>query len=407
MIIRKEYLSKLIQAKDTPVVKIITGIRRCGKSSLLLTFLDELKKENVKSENIIYINFESLATKEIKNYADLYSKIKNERKNNKAHFYLLLDELQNVEGWEKAISSFMTDFDIDIYVTGSNSKLLSSEFATHIAGRYIEIKMYPLTFSEFLEFKKDNSEDSKSTRELFFEYVKFGGMPGIHFMNQNEILISQYLTDIYNSIILKDVVERNKISSPEKLSLTTKYIFDNIGNIFSARTVSNFVKSQSRKISNDAVYSFLHALEGAFIINKVPRYDIKGKQLLETLEKYYVTDIGIRNAVNGFKDNDINGLLENIVFIELLSRGYKVYIGKQNNLEVDFVAEKKEERIYIQVAYQLTTKETTDREFKPFESISDNYEKLILTLDETPSFNRNGIKRLSLIDWLFNKLNLH
>lgn len=405
MIQRKTYIDRLLEYKDSPVVKILSGIRRSGKSSILMMFKEELIKQEISEKNIIYIDFESLKNYKLRNYLALYEEIlklsENAEKNQK--IYVFLDELQNVENWEQAIASLMKDLNCDIYITGSNSKLLSSEFATHIAGRYVEIKVYPLSFKEFIDFYKNQNTQSKTNRELFFEYIKFGGLPAIHFMNKNENLIWQYLNDVFNSVILKDVIERNKIKSSEKLISTINFLMENLGNIFSAKSISNFVKNQFKTFGNDLIYEFLYALESAFIIHKVKRFDIKGKETLETLEKYYVADLGLRNAITGFRQNDIGALLENVVFTELLSRNYKVCIGKKDNLEIDFIAEKNAEKIYIQVSYLLSSQETTEREFTPLKKINDNYEKIVLTLDETADFSDEGIKKINLIKWLLEK----
>ncbi len=410
MIIRKKYIERLLEFKDSPIVKIITGLRRSGKSSILLTFMEELKKNGIPERNIIFFDFESLKFAAFRDYLSLYKEIisisKQCDENHK--IYIFLDELQNVDGWEKAVASLMKDLNSDIYITGSNSRLLSGEFATHLAGRYVETRIFPLTFKEFKDFftatknTRNTNEEAKSDKELFLDYMKFGGLPGIHFMNKNENLIQQYLTDVYNSVILKDVIERNGIKSAEKLESTMRFLLENIGNIFSAKSIGAFVKSQFRTFGNDAIYEFLNALQNAFIIHKVSRYDIKGKQVLETLEKYYVADLGIRNAVIGFRQNDIGAFLENIVLMELLERGFKVFIGKKDALEIDFIAEKNGSRTYIQVSYLLADSATTEREFRPLREINDNYEKLVLTLDDTPDFNDKGIQKRNIIGWLLS-----
>ena len=406
MIQRDDYIKKLFEYKDSPVVKILSGIRRSGKSSILLMFKDELLKQNIPASNIIFIDFESLKNFKLRNNLALYEEILHisETADKSKKIYIFLDELQNVESWELTIASLMKDLNCDIYITGSNSKLLSSEFATHIAGRYVEIKVYPLSFKDFILFyRKQNENSLKSEKELFFEYIKFGGLPAIHFMNKNENLIVQYLSDVFNSVILKDVIERNKIKSSEKLIATINFLMENIGNVFSAKSISNFVKNQFKSIGNDMIYDFLYALESAFIINKVKRFDIKGKQVLETFEKYYITDLGLRNAISGFKQNDISGILENVVYNELVLRGYKVYIGKSENFEIDFIAEKNAEKLYIQVSYLLVDSDTVKREFRPLKQIKDNYRKIVLTLDDTNDFNDEGIEKKNLIEWLLDK----
>lgn len=401
MIKREKYMDMIRGFIDKPLIKVITGVRRCGKSMLLRLIQEELLERGTAKENIVYLNFESLQNAYIQTYMDLYRVIEERAKITAGRLYILLDELQDIKEWERAANSFLVDFDCDIYVTGSNAKLLSSEFATHIAGRYVEIKVYPLTFKEFLTFAQTNSSEKALTPEQQFQnYLRFGGMPGIHMMLWDSALIDQYLTDIYNSVMLKDVIQRNALRRPDQLEKIMLYIMDNIGNTFSAKTIIDFVKSQGRTISNESMYNFLRALQDAFIIHKVPRFDIKGKRLLETQEKYFIADLGIRHAVMGYRDNDIAGLLENVVYMELLARGYSVTIGKQGTTEVDFVAKRKEERLYLQVSYLLADAEVTRREFAPLEAIRDNYPKMVLTMDPTPEFNREGILRKSLIHFL-------
>lgn len=404
MIKREKYMGIIRGFIDKPLIKVLTGVRRCGKSMLLELIKNELLERGVPEQNIVYINFESLKNAYIQTYLDLYRVIEERVEAVTGKVYILLDELQDITEWEKAANSFLVDFDCDVYVTGSNAKLLASEFATHIAGRYVEIKVYPLTFKEYLEFADANSnEDTLSAEQQFQNYLRYGGMPGIHMMNRDGILIDQYLTDIYNSVMLKDVIQRNELRRPAQLDNVMLFIMDNIGNTYSAKTIIDFVKSQGRSISNESMYGFLRALQEAFIIHKVPRFDIKGKRLLETQEKYYIADIGIRHAVMGYRDNDIAGFLENVVYMELLARGYTVYIGKQGVTEVDFVAERKDERLYIQVSYLLANEEVTKREFAPLEAIRDNYPKLVLTMDAMPAFNREGIIRKSVIDFLLDR----
>lgn len=403
MIKREKYMGIIRGFIDKPLIKVLTGVRRCGKSMLLELIKNELLERGVPEQNIVYFNFESLKNAYIQTYLDLYRVIEERVEAVTGKVYILLDELQDITEWEKAANSFLVDFDCDVYVTGSNAKLLASEFATHIAGRYVEIKVYPLTFKEYLEFADANSnEDTLSAEQQFQNYLRYGGMPGIHMMNRDGILIDQYLTDIYNSVMLKDVIQRNELRRPAQLDNVMLFIMDNIGDTYSAKTIIDFVKSQGRSISNESMYGFLRALQEAFIIHKVPRFDIKGKRLLETQEKYYIADLGIRHAVMGYRDNDIAGFLENVVYMELLARGYTVYIGKQGVTEVDFVAERKDERLYIQVSYLLANEEVTKREFAPLEAIRDNYPKLVLTMDAMPAFNREGIIRKSIIDFLLD-----
>lgn len=401
MIKRELYMSKIRDFIDKPLIKVISGIRRSGKSMLLMLVRDELLERGINKENIIYINFESLQYIHLKDYLTLYNEIKLKADKEKGKLYILLDEIQDVDGWERAVNSFRVDFDCDIYVTGSNAKMLASELATHIAGRYIEIRIYPLSFAEYLEFSKTNDYEKTLNREQHFRnYIRFGGLPGIHLMKWEEPILNQYLIDIYNSVLLKDVISRSGIRDTALLESIIAFIMDNIGSIFSAKTVSDFLKSQGRKLSHETVYNYLKALENAFIIHKVLRYDIKGKRLLETQEKYYLDDLGLRHAVMGYRDNDIAGVLENIVYLELLRRGYTVNIGKKDATEIDFIAIKQDEKIYIQVCYLLASDKVTQREFGPLRKIPDNYEKLVLSMDWLMPFNIDGIKQKNIIDFL-------
>lgn len=403
MIAREFYMQQVRFYMNTPVVKVITGMRRSGKSALLELIRDELSAQSVAEKNIIYINFESLRFAKLKKDLRLYEHITKQAEQAEGRVYILLDEIQEVDEWEKIINSLRVDLDCDIFITGSNAKLLSGELATLLAGRYVEIHVYPLSFKEYLTFAGTNDgEKELSVNEHFANYIRYGGLPGIHLMKWKDGGITQYLEDIYNSVILKDVIQRNNIRDTVLLESIVHYLMDNIGNIFSAKTISDFLKSQGRSLSTETVYNYIDALQNAFIASKVKRFDIKGKRILETQEKYYLTDLGLRHAVIGYRDNDISGILENIVYLELIRRGYKVHIGKQDVTEVDFVAENKEDRIYIQVCYILNEGDM-EREFKPLESISDNYEKIVISTDSLIHFNRNGIKQKNIIDFLLEK----
>lgn len=400
MIVRERYMQPVRDFMDKPVVKIITGMRRSGKSGLLELTRQELLARSVNDQNIIFINFESLRYEALRNYQALYAEIADRAEQAQGRLYILLDEIQEVDGWERVVNSLRVDFDCDIYVTGSNARLLSGELATLLAGRYVEIRVYPLDFKEYLDFAAGNEVEAKLTRqEQFSHFVHFGGLPGIHQIKWEESRIMQYLNDIYNSVLLKDVVARHKIRDTELLERIVFYLMDNIGNTFSAKTISDFLKSQGRKLSTETVYNYLKALESAFLIHKAARFDIKGKRILETQEKYYLADSGLRHAVMGYRDNDIAGVLENIVFMELLRRGFSVKIGKQDAAEVDFVADRSDERLYIQVCYILTP-ENIDREFAPLEAIADNYEKLVLSTDTLLRVNRSGIRQQNIMEFL-------
>ena len=397
MVIREKYLKRMIDAKDTEFIKVITGVRRSGKSTLLLMFKDYLVHHHVKEENIIYINFESAMYDDIKNYKDLYQYIQKRIKDSKV--YLLLDEVQNVEAWEKAINSFKVDFDIDIYITGSNAYLLSSELSTLLSGRYIEIKVYPLSFKEYLVF---NQYDNQNIEDKFYEYLRYGGLPAITLIKNNDELVLSYLNDIYNTIVKKDIIDRNNIKDSALLENIIKYLVTNIGSPISANKISDYLNSNKivEKSNHQTIDNYLNMLEKSFIMYKADRTDIRSKSLLKTLGKYYISDTGIRNIILGFRNIDEGHLLENVVYLELLRRGYRVNIGKTNDYEVNFVAENPNDIKYFQVTKTLLSDEVTEREIRSLESINDNYEKIILTMDKPISRDYYGIKVMNIIEWL-------
>lgn len=387
---------------DKPVVKVITGMRRCGKSVILALTKEEIQRRGVPEKQIFSVSFESMQFEELKDYKALYQAISTAAKAAGGKLYLFIDEVQEVESWEQVINSIRVDYDCDIYITGSNARLLSGELATLLSGRYVEIRIYPLSFSEYLAFAQTNTDEARLSQEQHFSnYLRYGGLPGIHEMKWEETVLLRYLTDIFNSVLLKDVVKRNNIRDIELLERVVLYLMDNIGNTFSAKTISDFLKNQGRRLSTETVYTYIAALENAFLIHKVPRFDIKGKRLLETQEKYFVSDLGLRHATMGYRDNDIGGMLENIVFLELVRRGWKVNIGKQGSCEVDFIATETSERLYVQVCYVLTD-ENTQREFEPLEAIEDNYEKIVVSTDSLMSFNRNGIRQRNITEFLLD-----
>ena len=404
MIKRELYLKKIRNFIDKPVIKVITGMRRSGKSMILKLISQELLEKGILSQNIIYINFESLMFSDLTEFKTLYNYIIEKSKTLTGKVYILLDEIQEVEHWEKAVNSFMVDLDCDIYITGSNANLLSSELATYIAGRYVEIKVYPLSFKEYIDFAKiQNPQNILSNEDYFEQYLQFGGLPGIHNFSYDKSNIYQYLSDIYSSILLKDVVAKNNIRDVELLERIILYIFDNIGNTFSAKNVSDFLKSQGRKLSRETVYNYLKALESAYIISSVQRYDVKGKALLETMEKFYLTDLGFRHAKLGYRPNDIAGYLKNIIYLELIRRKYTVNIGKLGTKEIDFIGILENEKLYIQVTYLLASPETVEREFSPLKKIEDNYPKYVLSMDNLGEYNIDGIIRKRIIDFLLEE----
>ncbi|MCO5248794.1 MAG: ATP-binding protein [Chitinophagales bacterium] len=401
MIARSIYIDKIKDFIDKPPIKVITGIRRSGKSIVLSLLKDELLKRAIQKSHIIYLNLESLANIELTEAKALYNHIKNKIKTNEK-YYLLLYEIQEVEAWEKAVNSFMVDFNVDIYITGSNSHLLSSELATYLAGRYIEIPIYTLSYREFLNFKSSYLSE-KNIEQPFIYYLRYGGFPVIHTSDYTEDTAYKVVFDIYSSVILRDTVQRYKIRDVELLERVIKYALDNIGNTFSGKNVADYFKSQQRKVDVNTVYNYLHALEGAFVFYRVPRYDVKGKEILKTQEKFYVSDISIIYALMGYRDRIISGVLENIVFLELKRRGYNVYVGKLDTKEIDFIAEKSGEKIYIQVAYKLDNQETVNREFSTLLSIKDQYPKYVVTMDEFWKDNIGGIENIYISDFLLKE----
>lgn len=402
MILRPGYLEEIKPFINKPQIKIITGIRRSGKSTVLRLLKEELFAKGIKQEQIIAINFESFTYSELLEAPKLYQFIKAEIKTNQK-YYLLLDEIQEVKEWEKAVNSFLVDFDVDIYLTGSNSHLLSSELATYLAGRYVEIPVYTLSYKEFLDFREHYFSKEENSENLFLLYLRKGGFPVIHTANYPEDSAYKVVYDIYSSVILRDTVQRYKIRDVELLERVIKYAFDNIGNTFSGKNVADYFKSQQRKVDVNTVYNYLNALEGAFILYRVPRYDIKGKEILKTQEKFYVSDISLIYATMGNRDRMIAGILENMVFLELKRRGYKVYIGKLDSNEIDFVAEKKGNKVYIQVAYKLENEQTVDREFGNLLAIKDQYPKYVVTMDEFWKDSIEGIKHLYISDFLLTE----
>lgn len=406
LINRPEYLNQLIQSKDVDLVKIVTGIRRCGKSSLLDLFHKYLSDNGVADSNIIHMNLESLRYRSLTDYLALYDYVAEQiPKNGKT--YLIFDELQAVEHWEKAIESFRLDFDVDIYITGSNAYLLSTEFSTLLSGRYVEIRMLPLSFKEFLTFYDFSL--SVTLEEKFQKYLQFGGMPILREYQFNEARSNQALEGIYSTVVLRDILQRNNQADQIMLEKITKFLCSNIGSITSPNSIGNVLSyegdiqnTKGKNVAGKTVDKYISMLKNAFIFYSVDRYDIKGKQLLKTLGKNYIIDMGFRNMLLGYRDTDRGHIIENIVFLELLRRDYRVHIGKLGETEVDFVAEKPDDKIYIQVTESMQSPETRERELRPLRLIPDNYEKIILSMDRSYINSYDGIKSLYLIDWLLS-----
>ena len=396
MLKRDEYIKKIVPFIDKDVIKVLTGIRRSGKSVMLKLLMEELKNRG----QFIYINFENLKYRNLKNYEKLYDFILNKVDDKYKSYYIFLDEIQEVEEWERCVNSLRVDedFNFDIYITGSNAKLLSGELSTYLAGRYIEFVVYPFSFKEFFEIMKEKNKEI-DLKEAFQDYVKFGGMPFLHNLDYNFEASMQYLQDLYASIILKDITKRNNIRDTDLLERVINYVIMNIGNTFSATSISKFFKNENRKVAIETILNYIKACEEAFLIYRVARNDLLGKKILNVNEKYYIADHGIREAIMENNQKNINQVLENIVYFEMLRRGYNIKIGKVDNLEVDFVCKKNDETIYIQVSYLLASEDTKEREFSVLENIKDNYPKYVLSMDEF-DMSRNGIKHVNLIKFL-------
>lgn len=400
---RPEYLNRLIEHRDVDLVKIVTGIRRCGKSTLLDLYHDYLLSAGVPPEKIIHMNMESLKYRELTDYIPFYDYVRAKIANG-GKSYLIFDELQTVHGWEKAIESFRLDFDVDIYITGSNAYLLSTGFSTLLSGRYVEIRMLPLSFKEFLTFYDFNRDVTKEDK--FQKYLQFGGMPVLRQYNFNEARSNEALEGIYATVVLRDILQRNTSSDQNTLNKIVLFLCSNIGSITSPNNIGNVLSKEgtidSKNIAGKTVDKYIAMLQSAFVFYSVGRYDIKGRQILKTLEKNYIIDLGFRNMLLGYRDADRGHILENVVFLELIRRDYRVYIGKVGESEVDFIAEKPNEKLYIQVTEAMSTEEVRERELRPLKLIQDNYEKIILSMDKSYISSYDGIKVANLIDWLLS-----
>ena len=394
-------MQRLKAFKDNKIIKVVTGLRRSGKSTLLEMFRNELLENGVRLEQIQYLNFELMKYDAIRTYKQLYDlvieKILPNQKN-----YLFFDEIQQVSGWEKTINSLSLEYDVDIYVTGSNAYLLSSELATLISGRYVEIKMSPLSFKEYYNYYQNTQ---KSKEELFNNFLKYGGLPQLLTLPQDEQTISTFLSSIYDTIILKDVLERNKLKNIDLLKRVYAFLCGNVGSITSTNSIAKYITKEAKldtSLRPATIGNILEMLENAFIIYKANRYDVRGKEVLKSLEKYYLADTGLKNTIVGYNLENYGHSIENVVYLELLRRGYQVYVGKNNDKEIDFVAINKEEIHYFQVTETFANKTTWEREIAPFYTTNDFYEKTIITADKTFITNANGIKIVNIIDFLLS-----
>lgn len=400
MILRNDYINKIITYMDTPFIKILTGVRRCGKSTIMNMLRIEIEKRGVEKKRILHYNFDSLEYEGITS-KELFSEIKRKLDTDRKT-YIFLDEIQEINGWEKVVNSLMSDHDVDIYVTGSNSRMMSSEISTYLTGRYISFRIYPLSFAEYLEFRKEYAEPDDPKRELS-RYLQYGGFPALHLREYSKDEAYTIVKDIYNSTIFTDIVKRNSIRKIDQFERIVKYVFDNVGNTFSASSITKYLKNEQRTLDNETVYNYLCKLESAYIIHRCNRYDIKGKEILKTQEKFYLSDPAFRNSILGYNADSASAMLENIVYLELLRRGYDVCVGKLEGYEIDFIATRRDERIYVQVALEINNSNTKEREYGRLLDINDNYPKYVLLNDDYAGGNYQGIKTIHIADFLLQK----
>lgn len=400
MIKRPIYTDKILSYVDTPFVKILTGIRRCGKSTILKMLIDELKKRGICDDQILHYSFDSLEYEDIKTAKALFVHLK-QHLSSEGKTYLFLDEIQEVKSWEKVVNSLMGDYDVDIYVTGSNSRMMSSEISTYLTGRYISFRVYPLSFSEYLIFRREYAEVSDLHAELA-NYLRLGGFPAVHLQKYTPDEVYTIVKDIYNSTIFTDIVRRNQIRKVDQLERIVKFAFDNVGRTFSAASISKYLKSENRAIDNETVYNYLSKLENAYILHRCSRFDVQGKEILKTQEKFYLADPALRYSVLGYSPDSVAAMLENIVYLELLRRGYEVFVGKLDGAEIDFIATKQEDKLYIQVTQEIGSSETEKREYGRLLDIRDNYPKYVLRTDAFAGGNYEGIKTMHIADFLLS-----
>lgn len=385
---------------DAPFIKILTGVRRCGKSTILKLIMKRLVEERgIAPEQIVSYRFDSMeydgySAREM--YALLKGALAPQRRT-----YLFLDEVQEIEGWEKVVNSLATDFDVDIYLTGSNSRMMSSEIATYLTGRYVAFRIYTLSFGEYLFFKSHYAEVGDSKQELA-EYVRLGGFPGTHLQAYSQDEVYTIVRDIYNSTVFSDIVRRNQIKKVDQLERVVKYVFNNVGNTLSASSISAYLKSERRSLDNETIYSYLDKLESAYLLHRCSRYDLRGKAILKTQEKFYLADVALRYSVLGYNEDSVAASLENVVYLELLRRGYEVYIGKTPDGEVDFVATRQGEKLYVQVTQEITSEKTEKREYKRLLEIHDNYPKYVLLTNDFAGGNHEGIQTMHVADFLLS-----
>ncbi len=400
MIYRPMYVDKIMAYVDTPFVKVLTGVRRCGKSTILKMIMEKLQTErNIPADRIVSCRYDSMEYEDM-TAKQMYAHLK-EQLSPDGKTYLFLDEVQEIMGWEKVVNSLVSDFDVDLYVTGSNSRMMSSEISTYLTGRYIAFRIFTLSFSEYLMFKEKYDTVGNPKTELA-DYVRLGGFPATHLQKYSQDEIYTIVRDIYNSTIFSDIVKRNQVRKIDQLERVIKYTFQNVGNTFSAKSISDYLKSERRTLDNETVYSYLEKLEKAYLLHRCSRYDLQGKELLKTQEKFYLADNALRYSVLGYNADSVAASLENIVYLELCRRGYTVHIGKTSDGEIDFVATRQNEKIYVQVTQEINSETTEKREYNRLLEIHDNYPKYVLRADEFAGGNYEGIKTMHIADFLLS-----
>ena len=400
MIYRPMYVDKIMTYVDTPFVKILTGVRRCGKSTILKMIMEKLQMERgIPADRIVSCRYDSMEYEDM-TAKQMYAHLK-ERLSPKGKTYLFLDEIQEIEGWEKVVNSLVSDFDVDLYVTGSNSRMMSSEISTYLTGRYITFRIFTLSFSEYLSFKEKYDTVGEPGGELA-EYVRLGGFPATHLQKYSQDEIYTIVRDIYNSTIFSDIVKRNQVRKIDQLERVVKYTFQNVGNTFSAKSISDYLKSEHRTLDNETVYSYLEKLEKAYLLHRCSRYDLQGKEILKTQEKFYLADNALRYSVLGYNADSVAASLENVVYLELCRRGYTINIGKTNDGEIDFVAARQNEKLYVQITQEIHSQKTEKREYSRLLEIHDNYPKYVLRADEFAGGNYEGIKTMHIADFLLS-----
>lgn len=400
MIERPLYVDKIMAYVDTPFVKILTGVRRCGKSTILKMIMERLKTErNIPEDRIISCRFDSMEYEDM-TAKQIYSLLKDQLSST-GRTYLFLDEVQEIKGWEKVVNSLASDFDVDLYITGSNSRMMSSEIATYLTGRYISFRIFTLSFGEYLMFKSKFANVGEPKAELA-NYVRLGGFPATHLQAYSQDEIYTIVRDIYNSTIFSDIVKRNQVRKIDQLERVVKYTFNNVGNTFSAKSIADYLKAERRSLDNETVYSYLEKLEKAYLLHRCSRYDLQGKEILKTQEKFYLADVALRYSVLGYNADSVASSLENIVYLELCRRGYTVNVGKTGDSEIDFVAVRQNEKIYVQVTQEINSEKTEKREYSRLLEIPDNYPKFVLTTDEFAGGNYEGIKTMHIADFLLS-----